>query len=818
MQVRLKPVSHPELGDIIIADALFPVGRDEVPFAAYGADAVCCLSRRHARLFSENGGFYVADLGSRNGTTVNGKIVAVKPARLRQGDEICFGQHLTYRVDFPDAANDAASRGPETHLTLVPSSSGDIAAIAVNRFPFLVSKADDTFSQYAPRHDDEVNYLSRRHAHLFLKEGIPYIEDLGSTNGTWVNGVRLDEHARALTDGDIVAFGGDFFSYSVRMEPQTGGVDATESPVKAGDPGALPARASPEGKTTFVETANSFLDIFCVEEEENRVGDPKEVEEAVKEKDVSRPAEARPGYLRRKWLFIKELKGSFSEPGTGRSRGLWVFMVLLLLVGGAVATTVYLVGRQEREIERLLAAGDYEGSASAANAYLALHPDSPEIRDLATESLMKYAVPRWAEAIRGGDHTGARRVLNGARAISAANTDGLELLDLLGWMTEVDAFVEMRGGHDAPIEIYVDEASINALIDWWETDDERNRRRMRLILEYEPSSGDLQARAYSALRELRSERSVYLAALDRLRPRIEAALAADRTAGLAEEIERVGDKYPRIAGLDQVLADLDAYLDIQEKIGARDLMGVMEALDASDFRTPPFLMKAAAIRRDVLPPPEISAEYRAASDAWLSGDIEENLSILAGLTDNSWGEVAQAELDRNRRIADEFAKLGDKRDTPGYGDALLSFHAMLDPQRDAYFLSAIEADMQVRSAEALARAQEAEAEAREKWEAYRSGGGIPGILRLEDGISATYRRQAGALSAARVSAWQAYRIRELLGLDDPQAQRRLRTDIDREVRLQRLSLNELGMVLNPTLLREKLALLPAPDSRAGGAN
>ncbi|MEA3411590.1 MAG: FHA domain-containing protein [Pseudomonadota bacterium] len=811
MQVRLKPVSNPELGDIIISDSLFPVGRDEVPFAAYSANSVRCLSRRHARLFSENGGFYVADLGSTNGTTVNGEAVAERPARLRQGDEICFGQHLSYRVDFPAAPQVDASGEPPVHLSLVPVDPAVIETIAVHRFPFLVSKADDTFSRYAPGHGAEVNYLSRRHAHLFLKEGTPYIEDLGSTNGTWVNGVRLDEHARALGEGDALAFGGDFFHYRVRLGPQTGTEDEPEALAQADVTDGVS-----EGKTTFVETANSFLDIFCVDEEGKPQGDTVGDEKPDDAEEAALPAESRPGYLRRKWLFLKEVRGSFSDTGGGRSRTLWVVLALLL-VGGAVGTGVYLLGEQERSIRMLFAGGDFEGSASAANTYLALRPDSPEIRELATESIMKLVVPRWGEAKRAGDYVGARSVLNGAREISGSNTDGLELLDLLGWMTEVDAFVEMRGGQDGPIEIFVHEESINALIDWWEADDEGNRRRMRLILGYEPAFDEMQARTYSALRELRSERSVYLAATSRLRTRIEEALATDRTTGLAVEIERFGEKYPRIAGLDRVRADLEVYLAVQDRIRDLDLMGVMASLEDSDFRTPPFLMKAEAIRRDVLPPPGISGQYRAAFDAWLSGDTEENLTILEGLTDNAWGEVARKATDRNRRVADEFAKLRDVRGAPGYQDDLLAFHAMLDPKRDTYFLAAIAEDMQAHTAEAMSEAARADAIAREKWDAYRKGGGIQGILRLEDEISPAYRLQAGLLTEARDNAWQGYRIRTLLGIDEPQAQRALRTDISREVRLQRLSLDELGMVLNASLLREKLVLLPETGSGTGVA-
>jgi hypothetical protein len=48
--------------------------------------------------------------------------------------------------------------------------------------------------------------VSGRHARVFRRNGSPYLEDLGSTNGTYVNGQPLAAE-RLLRPGDIVAVG-----------------------------------------------------------------------------------------------------------------------------------------------------------------------------------------------------------------------------------------------------------------------------------------------------------------------------------------------------------------------------------------------------------------------------------------------------------------------------------------------------------------------------------------------------------------------------------------------------------------------------------
>jgi hypothetical protein len=49
------------------------------------------VSQLHARLFQQNGEGYVEDLGSTNGTFVNGK-ATTGATRLRRGDQVQFGQ------------------------------------------------------------------------------------------------------------------------------------------------------------------------------------------------------------------------------------------------------------------------------------------------------------------------------------------------------------------------------------------------------------------------------------------------------------------------------------------------------------------------------------------------------------------------------------------------------------------------------------------------------------------------------------------------------------------------------------------------------
>jgi len=79
--------------------------------------------------------------------------------------------------------------------------------------------------------------VSRRHAVIRVAAGVLEVEDLGSLNGTWVNGERL-EGPRALSAGDFVQLGS--VSFEIEGEPVESGGTAfaptlPSAPARAGD-------------------------------------------------------------------------------------------------------------------------------------------------------------------------------------------------------------------------------------------------------------------------------------------------------------------------------------------------------------------------------------------------------------------------------------------------------------------------------------------------------------------------------------------------------------------------------------------------------
>lgn len=59
--------------------------------------------------------------------------------------------------------------------------------------------------------------ISRKHCKITYDDGIYYIEDMDSTNGTYVNNYRLEPHTReVITDGDIIKLATSRFSIEIK--------------------------------------------------------------------------------------------------------------------------------------------------------------------------------------------------------------------------------------------------------------------------------------------------------------------------------------------------------------------------------------------------------------------------------------------------------------------------------------------------------------------------------------------------------------------------------------------------------------------------
>jgi pSer/pThr/pTyr-binding forkhead associated (FHA) protein len=214
------------------------------------------VSRRHATIeLSSDDTIFLTDIGSTNGTFLDGKrLEAGAPAQLQNGSEIKFGNVITILSDTqnpmkPSAAlppyNDA--RAEQTLIGAAPASlpfqimnQGIVAVnikvpdlpldIIQNDVAAVLRYGEDNFQEiplYPGKYkigrkggnDIVLNqdaYVSGAHAEISCEPGICILTDLGSSNGTFVNDIRLEPQSpHSLADGDILRFGNSIFHLQI---------------------------------------------------------------------------------------------------------------------------------------------------------------------------------------------------------------------------------------------------------------------------------------------------------------------------------------------------------------------------------------------------------------------------------------------------------------------------------------------------------------------------------------------------------------------------------------------------------------------------
>jgi pSer/pThr/pTyr-binding forkhead associated (FHA) protein len=173
-------------------------------------------SRRHAKISLTGGVLQIQDLESANGTFVNGE--RVEAAELKPGDELRFDTEV-YVVGgpkTPDAGQKktalrATPRAESAGTQLRPAAGGWIL-----RRKERVAGASDIVVQgemSIGREGCDIALVgdgaSRKHARLSAAADGLRVEDLGSANGTFVNGERVE--AAPLKAGDELRFDTEAF-------------------------------------------------------------------------------------------------------------------------------------------------------------------------------------------------------------------------------------------------------------------------------------------------------------------------------------------------------------------------------------------------------------------------------------------------------------------------------------------------------------------------------------------------------------------------------------------------------------------------------
>lgn len=203
------------------------------------------VSRKHAKITVENGKAYVEDLGSTNGTTLDGrKLAPGEKVELKDGAEVVFGS-AALKYAAPELVEEVEqAEEPEAEVTemaveaapeavaeesseavdeVVEEAEPEVAAVGAlvskdGSIRFELKPGTYTIGRRQGANDIVIPdpYCSGRHAELAVEDGKFVLTDVGSTNGTQVNGVKLEHNApRDVVPGDEITFGQAVFAIEV---------------------------------------------------------------------------------------------------------------------------------------------------------------------------------------------------------------------------------------------------------------------------------------------------------------------------------------------------------------------------------------------------------------------------------------------------------------------------------------------------------------------------------------------------------------------------------------------------------------------------
>lgn len=232
---RLVFVSESTRPPVELSSAGLWLGRDPSCQVIFAASEIM-VSRRHAQIRQENNEYVIDDNNSFNGTLVNGqRISSVTP--LYHGDDIQLGLGgPILRFDSPGRSAPAGASLPGQRSVSINQIVGQLSAAPVSSktMVFNIERGAVKGEGDQPQLLMSLNFggkkelsigrgetndikldglqISTRHARLVQSGTDIVIDDLGSTNGVYVNGGRVTR--QSITESDAVQIG----SFIIRVD------------------------------------------------------------------------------------------------------------------------------------------------------------------------------------------------------------------------------------------------------------------------------------------------------------------------------------------------------------------------------------------------------------------------------------------------------------------------------------------------------------------------------------------------------------------------------------------------------------------------
>ncbi len=171
------------------------------------------ISRRHAQISNTNGTLEVEDLGSTNGTKVDGQPLTPGTRKtLSGGEKISLGG-FEFQLQLPGAKGGNVTQafaGNKTGvLTAAPKKETSPAVLVGDGREIPLRAGSNSFGRKA-ENDVQISdpYVSGRHGTIEITDNGVFLTDIGSSNGTLLNDAKLVANMRTqLTPDDVIRLG-----------------------------------------------------------------------------------------------------------------------------------------------------------------------------------------------------------------------------------------------------------------------------------------------------------------------------------------------------------------------------------------------------------------------------------------------------------------------------------------------------------------------------------------------------------------------------------------------------------------------------------
>ncbi|MCG8125523.1 MAG: FHA domain-containing protein, partial [Candidatus Thiodiazotropha taylori] len=590
------------------------------------------------------------ELGSDQGTTLNGDALGTSPVELADGDILIFGVDLAYKIGIEATDFRPGLAETEVNLLLTPSDTHyNLDPVSIQQLPFLIGKEQPALASWAEKQPYAFSFLSRRHAQLSRDGDNILIEDLSSTNGTWVNGERERGSTRSLQSGDTIAFGQEGVSFRFELLP----VSKTNS--------------LPQG-TILVSKADSFLDIYC----ESSPGDVQAESEniasdIVQEEQLQQDKQLMPGLNSSQLTKLQKAVAA-----------------ALLMV--CVFVVVYLFNQDERpkQIQSLLAEDKSKQAMLLAQAFLLENPQHVKVRQAMQQAMMDSVIPEWLSADQQQNFSKATQLIEALQQ-RLGEMDKPEWTGTLLWVAEAAEFRQATGDFKQT-SLFVDETTLSDLLERSTRPASQQTPVLRSVIEKYPDLKPVYHEALSTLRLMKNHANTYLPVIENLKGEVKQALLSGELTGLAETVQDFSDRYPGIKGADELLRDLRQFRSVSTALNEKNLRAFAELRAELSFKTPLFQGAAKRQFTQLKDAKEMARRFSVARDHWARGESEPALSEMERLAAGPWGASAVELINQWQNQLQEFEMLSSSEaadlNSTQYANRLsvlyLSLHAAED--------------------------------------------------------------------------------------------------------------------------------------------